>query len=135
MFISETVIRVRYAETDQMGYVYYGNYATYFEVARVEAMKELGVSYKELEEQGIIMPVLSYSSKYYKPALYDDALTIKTSITELPNVRIHFSFEVFNAEGVKLNDSKATLVFVDSSSGKACAAPEHLLNTLKPYYK
>ena len=78
MFTHKTKLRVRYAETDQMGYVYYGNYATYFEVARVEAMKSLGISYKELEEAGVMMPVLHYATKFYKPALYDDELIIKT---------------------------------------------------------
>ena len=74
MFTNETKVRVRYAETDQMGYVYYGNYATYFEVARVDCMKSLGISYKELEDAGVMMPVLHYATKYYKPAFYDDEL-------------------------------------------------------------
>ena len=95
MFIHESKVRVRYAETDQMGYVYYGNYATFFEIARVDSMKSLGVSYKEIENAGVIMPVLHYATKYYKPALYDDELTIKTIIKKLPTARIHFDFEVF----------------------------------------
>lgn len=135
MFKTETTVRVRYAETDQMGYVYYGNYATYFEVARVEAMKELGVSYKQLETEGVMMPVLSYSTKYYKPAFYDDKLTIVTAIKEFPSVRIHFTFEVFNEKGDKLNDAEATLVFVDMNNKKPCQAPQYLLDKLKPHYK
>lgn len=135
MFKSKTTLCVRYAETDQMGYVYYGNYATYFEVARVEAMKKLGISYRELELEGVMMPVLSYSTKYYKPALYDDELTILTTIKELPGVRIHFTFEVFNEKGDKLNDAEATLVFVDMKTKKPCMAPKHLLEKLEAYYR
>ncbi|MBP6403824.1 MAG: acyl-CoA thioesterase, partial [Bacteroidia bacterium] len=84
MYTSEIQVRVRYAETDQMGYVYYGNYAAYFEVARVEALRSLGFSYKKLEEDGLMLPVLDFSVKYFKPAYYDDVLTIKTTIRELP---------------------------------------------------
>lgn len=99
MHVTETILRVRYAETDRMGYVYYGNYATYFEVARVDCMKALGFSYRELEDQGILMPVVSYNIKYLKPAFYDDALTIRTSIQELPEARITFHYETFNEKG------------------------------------
>jgi len=134
MFTNETKVRVRYAETDQMGYVYYGNYATYFEVARVDCMKSLGISYKELEDAGVMMPVLHYATKYYKPALYDDELTIKTIIKELPAARIHFDFEVFNKEGVKLNDAEATLVFVNMKTKKPCHAPENLMSQLKKHF-
>ena len=91
-----TNLRVRYAETDRMGYVYYGNYATYFEVGRVEAMKSIGMSYKKLEDSGIMMPVLEYKIKYFKPAFYDDELTIVTSIKELPMARITFFYETYN---------------------------------------
>ena len=89
-------IRVRYAETDKMGYVYYGNYATYFEVARVELFREYGVSYKEMEDEGVMMPVLELKTKYIRPAKYDDLLTIKTTIASKPGVRITFEYEVYN---------------------------------------
>ena len=134
MFTHETKVRVRYAETDQMGYVYYGNYATYFEVARVDSIKSLGISYKELEDVGVMMPVLHYATKYYKPALYDDELTIKTIIKELPTARIHFDFEVFNQDGLKLNDAEATLVFVNTETKKPCTSPENLMNQLRKYF-
>src|SRR5690606_40487146 len=87
-FSNQTKVRVRYSETDQMGYCYYGNYAAFFEVARVEALRELGMSYKQMEEDGIAMPVLEYQIKYYKPAFYDDELIIETTITEMPKARI-----------------------------------------------
>src|SRR6185295_1633646 len=96
MYITEIKIRVRYAETDQMGYVYYGNYAAYFEVARVETLRNLGFSYKKLEEEGIMLPVLSFSTRYNKPAFYDDELIIKVSIKELPMARIRFDYETYN---------------------------------------
>ena len=103
MFIHKTKIRVRYAETDQMGYAYYGNYATYFEVARVEALRSLNFSYKQLEKDGVMLPVLEFGIKYFKPGFYDDELTIKTMISELPSARIKFDYETYNSEGVLLN--------------------------------
>lgn len=111
-------VRVRYAETDQMGYVYYGNYATYFEVARVETFRAMGFSYKEMEEDGILMPVLEYKTKYIRPAKYDDLLTIKVKITDQPKVRIRFEYEVFNEKEELLNVAETTLVFIDSKTGK-----------------
>src|SRR5258706_4877260 len=96
MFVTEVKIRVRYGETDRMGYVYYGNYAQYFEVARVEALRSLGFSYRTLEDEGIILPVLNYSVKYIRPAFYDDELTIKVVIKEMPMARIRFDYEVYN---------------------------------------
>lgn len=92
----ETMLRVRYAETDQMGFVYYGNYAQYYEVGRVEAMRSLGFSYKEMEENGILMPVINLNINYKKPALYDDEIRIVTTVSKLPSVRITFDYECFN---------------------------------------
>ena len=134
MFIHETTIRVRYSETDQMGYVYYGNYAAYLEVARVEAMKSLGVSYKNLEEQGVIMPVLYYETKYYKPAFYDDDLKIKTIIHELPKTRISFLFEIYNLKKIKLNTSKVILAFVNLKTKKPGKAPAQLIKKLQKHF-
>ncbi len=111
-------VRVRYAETDQMGYVYYGNYATYFEVARVETFRHIGFSYKEMEDEGIMMPVLEYKTKFIKPAYYDDLLRINVKIAAKPGVRIRFEYEVYNEAGVLLNVSETTLVFVNKSTGK-----------------
>src|SRR5258706_16447560 len=96
MYNAEISLRVRYGETDQMGYVYYGNYASYFEVARVETLRNLGFSYKAIEESGIILPVLSYYIKYIKPAYYDDCLTVKTMIKVIPMARIKFEYETYN---------------------------------------
>jgi acyl-CoA thioester hydrolase len=135
VFVHDIQIRVRYAETDQMGFVYYGNYATYFEVARVEAFRALGFSYRTMEESGVMMPVLEYKSKYIRPAMYDDLLTIKIFIKELPSTRIKFDYEVVNEKGVLLNVGETTLVFVNSTTKRPCAMPDSFLNMLKPYFK
>src|SRR5690348_9666098 len=98
MYSHETKLRVRYGETDQMGYSYYGNYAQYFEVGRVEMLRSLGVTYKEMEDEGIALPVYTFSIKYYKPAFYDDELTIKTTINKMPAARISFNYQTYNAK-------------------------------------
>ena len=96
MYSHTVEMRVRYGETDKMGYLYYGNYAQYYEVGRVEAIRSLGLSYKELEDKGIMMPVLDMQSTFVKPAYYDDVLKVNTTITELPRVRAFFSYEITN---------------------------------------
>lgn len=131
MYTTEIQIRVRYGETDQMGYVYYGNYAGYFEVARIDALRQLGVSYKNLEKDGIILPVFSYSIKFLKPAYFDDELTIKTIIKELPLVRIKFEYETYNEKGDLLNKAETTLVFIDKGTNNPCAAPGFFVEKLK----
>ncbi len=128
-------LRVRYAETDQMGYVYYGNYATYFEVARVETFRKLGMSYKYLEELGVGMPVLDYSTKYIRPAKYDDLLTIYVIITEKPKLKIHFDYEVYNEEKELLNKASTTLVFINLKTGKPSLPPSSFTDLLTPYFE
>ncbi len=134
MITGEIKIRVRYSETDRMGYVYYGHYAQYFEVARVEMLRSLGLSYKKLEDEGVILPVLEYFIKYIRPAYYDDLLTFKTTITELPSARIHFNYETYNEKNVLLNTAKTTLVFVNQKTGKPTAIPGDLLEAMRKYF-
>ena len=134
MFSSEVKIRVRYGETDRMGYVYYGNYAEYFEVARVEALRELGMNYKDMEDSGIMLPVYTLTVKYLKPAHYDDLLTVKTSIKEIPMARITFSHEIHNEKNELLNTGEVTLVFIDIKSNKPIGAPESFLEKIRKYY-
>lgn len=134
MYQSETHVRVRYGETDQMGYVYYGNYAMYYEVARVESLRQLGMSYKELEAMGVMMPVLENHSRYMAPALYDDLLKIVTTIREKPGVRITFEYEVFNPEGKLINKGETLLVFVQQKTGRPCRPPEAFEKVLEPYF-
>lgn len=135
MFQFEQNIRVRYAETDKMGYVYYGNYATYFEVARVEALRSLGVNYKELEDNGIILPVIKYSNEFYKPAYYDDELLIKTFIKKMPTTKIHFYFETWNLKNELINRAEVVLVFVSLKNNKPCKPPAFLIDQLTSYIK
>jgi acyl-CoA thioester hydrolase len=134
MYNSEISLRVRYGETDQMGYVYYGNYAEYFEVARVEALRNLGFSYKSIEEQGILLPVYSYAIKFFKPAYYDDLLTVKTVIREKPLARITFHYETYNEADVLLNEAETTLVFINRKTGKPMQAPEALSKKLNTFF-
>jgi len=134
MYHHSTEIRVRYAETDQMGFVYYGNYAAYYEVARVEALRALGISYKVLEENGVIMPVLENRSKYIRPAKYDDLLTVKLILQKIPDSRITFEYEVFNEEKKLINLGSTILVFLEKETGKPIMAPDVILDVLKPYF-
>ncbi|HEX8547011.1 MAG TPA: thioesterase family protein [Cytophagaceae bacterium] len=134
MIESEIKVRVRYAETDKMGYVYYGNYATYFEVARVETFRNLGFSYKELEDAGTMMPVLEYKTKYIKPAFYDDLLTIKSVVKKQPTARIVFEYEVYNEAQVLLTVGETTLVFVNVHTGRPCLLPESFEKIMNPYF-
>ncbi|MDW8295349.1 MAG: thioesterase family protein [Raineya sp.] len=134
MYQSNTQIRVRYAETDQMKYVYYGNYAIYFEVARVECLRNLGLDYKTLEtEHKIMMPVLEHYSRYLKPALYDDLLTIRVTIPEMPQTRIRFEYEILR-ENVLLHNGYTTLAFIHTETLRPVRCPDVLLNLLKPYF-
>jgi acyl-CoA thioester hydrolase len=135
MFQAETQLRVRYAETDQMGYVYYGNYAMYFEVARVEAMRSAGFSYREMEENGVMMPVLESHMRYLKPGKYDELLTIKTSIPEMPGVRIRFEYEVANELGELITEGWTTLTFLKKDTHRPTRPPRILLDLLKPYFR
>jgi acyl-CoA thioester hydrolase len=135
MLISETKIRVRYGETDQMGYAYYGIYAQYYEVGRVEAMRMMGFSYKDVEERGIIMPVLEYSIRYKKPAFYDDELTIVTMLKEKPlGVKLPFEYECFNQNNELLNTGFVTLAVIDKSSGKPTRLPDWFNQALDKFF-
>ena len=131
MYSFETKLRVRYGETDQMGYVYYGVYAQYYEVGRVELLRSLGISYKELEEEGFALPVVNFEINYKKAAHYDDELIIRTTIKELPSARITFHYETFNTEMELLNSGKVVLVFVEKKSKKPCFTPEIIMNKLQ----
>jgi acyl-CoA thioester hydrolase len=123
MLTDEMTTRVRYAETDQMGYVYYGNYAQFFEMGRTEMMRKLGLAYNDLENQGIMLPVSTLKEKFIKPAKYDEVLTIRTILRELPTVRIIFEYEIYNEAGELINQGETTLVFVDSKARRPMRVP------------
>ena len=136
MFTATTQIRVRYGETDQMGYLYYGNYALYYEVGRAEAIRELGFTYRQLEEMGTMMPVAELNVLYFRPALYDDLITVKTTLKELPEgPKIQFHSELFNEEGTLLNKGVTTLVFYDPKAKKKTNMPAELYDRLVPFFK
>ena len=131
MIKGEIKLRVRYSDTDQMGYVYYGRYASYYEVARVELFRSLGFSYKNLEEEGIGMPVINMDTKYLLPIKYDEEIIIKTRIEELPSSKIIFYYDIFNKENNLANSAKTTLTFINLSSKKPVRIPKELLELIK----
>lgn len=128
--------RVRYGETDQMGYLYYGHYPLLYEIGRVETIRSIGLSYKVLEEQyRVMMPVISVEAKYIKPALYDDNLRIDTILREMPRRIIEFDFEIFNSVHEILHTAKVKLVFVHMDTRKMVSTPDYLKDTLKSYFE
>ena len=134
MLTHELEIRVRYGETDQMGYVYYGNYASYFEAGRVEWLRNIGTSYKEMENSGIMLPVLNLNVNYLKPAKYDDLLKLKTTLKNNPSVKIEFDFEIFNQENELLTTGYTSLVFIDMKRNRPTRCPQYLLEKITPLF-
>lgn len=136
MYTSTTQIRVRYGETDQMGYLYYGYYALYYEQGRTESIRQLGYTYKELEAAGIMMPVVEMSAKYYRPALYDDLVTVKTIVKTLDvnSEQIRFHSELYNEGGKLLNEGLVTLVFYDMQLKRKVPLPRILEKKLRPFF-
>ncbi|HEX5651526.1 MAG TPA: thioesterase family protein [Chitinophagaceae bacterium] len=135
MFTSETTIRVRYAETDQMGVVYHSNYFPYFESARAESIRQLGFTYADMEKMGVIMPVVDVHCRYLRPAVYDDLLTIKTTLKELPiHHKIEFHHEVFNEKNELLAVGKLILYFMEAKTMKRTTMPPALIEKLEPYF-
>ncbi len=128
-------LRVRYAETDPMKYVYYGNYATYFELGRVELFRSIGISYDEIEKQGIWLPVSDYKIKYLKPALYDQKLEIHTFMRKIPGVRIEFEYEIYNEEGVKITEASTTLFFLSAETNRVIKCPDFLMTLIEENWK
>jgi acyl-CoA thioester hydrolase len=129
--IKEIKLRVRYGETDQMGYAYYGNYPQYFEVARVEWLRALGFSYKKMEEEGVMLPVISLQINYLNPITYDEEITVKISLKKLPGVRIAFDYEIYNEKDKLCTKAFTELVFVNMKTGKPVIAPTYLLDRIK----
>ncbi len=135
MFITETQIRIHYALTDQMGVVYHGHYAQFYEIARTEAIRQLGYTYKDIEAMGIIMPVTDIHSRFLRPAKYDDLITVKTILKELPtHHKIVFHHEIYNEADELLNTGDVTLYFMQVADMKRCDMPEKLKDVLKHYF-
>jgi acyl-CoA thioester hydrolase len=136
MYTHEYEKRVRYGETDQMGYLYYGNYAQYYEIGRVELIRSLGVTYKDMEEKmGIMMPVMSMEVRYLRPLFYDNLVKIRTTLKELPGDVIDFHVELYNEEGKLANGGKVRLCFVDIQTKKRVPTPAELIEKFKPYFE
>ncbi|MET2984395.1 acyl-CoA thioesterase [Aureibaculum conchae] len=134
MLNHEINIRVRYGETDQMKYVYYGNYAQYFEMGRVEWLRELGLSYKKMEELGIMLPVINLNINYLKPAKYDDLLTLKTVLLKKPGFKIDFAYELYNEAKELLTKGTTTLVFIDTERNRPTKAPDYILEKVSAFF-
>lgn len=135
MYSHETQKRVRYGETDQMGYLYYGRYADLYEIGRVEMLRSLGLTYREMEEvEGIMLPVKSLQMRFVRPAKYDELLTIKTTLREMPDKDIVFYVEVFNEKNKIVNGGSVRLAFVEMATNKTVTAPAFLVEKLKPHF-
>jgi len=135
MYTHQTKIRVRYSETDQMGYVYNGNYAAYYEIGRTEMLRSLDMTYSQMEAEGVMLPLLELKCKFIKPALYDQELTIKTIVKDLPGVRMIFDYELYNEAGELINIGGTTLVFFDMVKKKPCHPPTYFMDRITQYFQ
>lgn len=127
----QTFVKVRYSETDQMGVVHHGNYAQYLEIARIEWFEQFGVSYKKLEEEGIMLPVYAMEFKFLKPATFDEVLKIETKLLANPEVRIEFSYKIFNSMNEVITIASTVLVFMNATTKKPMRCPGFLAEKLK----
>jgi len=127
----ETFVKVRYAETDQMGVVYHGNYPQYLEIARIDWLESLGISYKSMEEEGIMLPVFELNLKYHKPITFDENLKIETRLQGLPNVKITFDYSIYNEAGEKVTSATSVLVFMNSETRKPIRCPKYIYDKLE----
>jgi len=123
-------IRIRYGETDQMGVVYHGNYAQYLEMGRIEWLRSLGISYRKMEEDGIMLPVISLSLNFKKSARYDDVVNVKTQLNKMPTAKIEFDYEITNEHGEILTTANTVLVFIDMKTNKPTRPPKFILDKL-----
>ena len=131
MYTHITKLRVRYSDTDQMKYAYYGVYAKYLEIGRVELLRSIGISYKQIEELGFGLPVVNLKINYRRPAFYDDLLTIETTIKQINNVKLIFKYKIYNDQDELLNTAETTLVFVNLETRKICIPPNLIFNKLQ----
>jgi acyl-CoA thioester hydrolase len=133
MFTFDYEYRVRYADVDQMGYMYYGNYARLYEIGRVEALRDLGLSYKKMEESGVMMPVYDNYSRFIQPTKYDELLTIRVMVEEIPKTRFKFKYEILNEEYKKVHTGETTLVFIHMETNRLTTCPEAITRLLQPF--
>ena len=127
MIENNTTFKIRYSETDQMGYAHHGNYAQYFEIGRLELLHELGISYKKMEDEGLILPVYSINTRFIQPARFDDTVRLRTLLKEIPGARITFEYEIYNSENKKISTGETVLVFVNTKKNRPIKIPKDLL--------
>jgi acyl-CoA thioester hydrolase len=130
-----TKVRVRYGETDQMGYMYYGNYAEFFEVGRVEMLRSQGMTYSSMEASGIMMPVMEMKCKYLKPARYDEEISIRVILDKMPGVKIHFRYELYNEQDELIHLAETLLVFVSMKTTRPCLPPQEFIDKMTPFFQ
>lgn len=130
MFITQTTYRIRYADTDQMGVVYYGNYARFYEIGRSEMIRDLGYAYKELEDSGVVMPVISVNAKYKRPLYYDELITIETALKKMPEARMVFYHTIYNQDNEVVHTAEVTLVFLSKETNRPVRVPEYMISAL-----
>ncbi len=134
MLVSETKIRVCYDDTDQMGVVYYGVYPRFYEIGRTEMIRELGITYKEVEKQKIFLPAKSLNINYHKSAYYDDLLTVRTIVEKIPQVKFSIKTEIYNEAGELINSGEVVLAFFNGNTNKPCKAPDYFIDEMKKYF-
>ncbi|MCY1527618.1 1,4-dihydroxy-2-naphthoyl-CoA hydrolase [compost metagenome] len=135
MFVHESKLKVRYVETDQMGIVHHSNYAQYYELARTECFEACsGMTYASMEAEGVMLPILELQSKYLKPAYYNEVLTVKSIVSELPSVRLKVEYEIYNEANELINTGNTTLVFVNKQSRRPCQPPENFMKNVRQYF-
>lgn len=135
MFLNSSYLRIRYSETDQMGYCYYGNYASFFEVGRVESLRQLGLPYQALEAEGVMLPVVEFAVNYLKPLMYDELIEIKTHLARPPAATIAFDYEIYNERNDLTTTASTKLAFISSESRRPVSAPEAMLQKLDALFK
>ena len=135
MISCDTQIRIRYGETDRMGYAYYGYYPFYYEQGRTELLRQFGLSYRDMEDSGIMLPVADLHVDYYAPTYYDELITVRTSVVEKPAAKIVFIYEIFNSKNELINRATTTLVFVKAENRKPCRPPKQFMERISPYFK
>ena len=135
MFEHTTKERVRYGETDQMGYMYYGNYAEFYEVGRVEMLRSLGMTYSSMEASGIMMPVLEMSCRYLKPALYDEEISIRVLMDKMPGIKIHFRYELYNQNNELIHKAETLLAFINMKTNRPCMPSQEFIDKMKPFFQ
>ncbi|MGR3809023.1 acyl-CoA thioesterase [Jiulongibacter sp. NS-SX5] len=135
MYTFDTPYRVRYADTDKMGFMYYGHYSKLYEIARVESLRSLGIRYKDMEDAGIIMPVVQNNSRYIAPAKYDDLLNIRLYLKKMPDRKVIFEYEIFNEEEILIHKGETILVFMDVAKQKVIDTPANVKDALKPFFE